>query len=141
MGNTFEKSKAKLTSISKEAKDEPKILKVFRYSGYLRWKQIPKCNLGRNSHINWIPITGKTTICSGKTLCVFGTKDLKDQNGVLVSNVGDVFGRWGKYFKDLLNPVTFTPSDTQEVHSGEGNIVTVNQWFPTFFISRPHSKI
>ena len=34
-----------------------------------------KCSLGRISYLNWIPITGKQTKCSGKLSGVFAEKD------------------------------------------------------------------
>jgi len=40
---------------------------------------------------------------------------VKDQNVVLLSNEEDVLGRWREYFKDVSNPTTLTPSNTQEV--------------------------
>ena len=49
------------------------------------------------------------------------TRSIKDQTVVLFSNNKDILCRWRECLKDLLNPITSTPADTQEVHLGEGN--------------------
>ena len=66
--------------------------------------------------MHWIPITGKPTKCSDKPSRISAAKiSVKDQNVVLLSNEEDVLGRWREYFKDVSNPTTLTPSNTQEV--------------------------
>jgi len=47
----------------------------------------------------------------------------------LLSNAKDIIGRWRDYFKDLLNPVTTTPSDTLEAHLEEKNTITAVELF------------
>jgi len=51
-------------------------------------------------------------------------RSVTDQNGVLLSNKKDILGTWKEYFKYVLNPVTITPPDTDEVHLGEENNIT-----------------
>ena len=87
------------------------------------------------SDINWIPINGKQTKCSGKRYGVLAAKvsyyakSIKDQNGVLLGNAKDILGRWREYFKDLLNPVTIAPPNTHEVHLGEENTINATEVF------------
>ena len=45
-------------------------------------------------------------------------RSIKDQSGALLSNEKDIFHRLREVFKDLLNPVSITPPDAQEVHLG-----------------------
>ena len=75
------------------------------------------CNLGRNSDINWIPITGKQTKSSGKLYGVFAAKDLLmldppktkmlSYSAMRRTSLVD-----GEYFRGLSNPVTITPRGT-----------------------------
>ena len=46
-------------------------------------------------------------------------KSVKDRDGTILSNEKDILLRWREYFRDLLNPVTETADDTQEIHFEE----------------------
>jgi len=73
---------------------------------YSRWKS-PKFNIGTIADINWILVTGKWTKYIVKTIrCKRGKKShadksIEDQNGVLLSNEGDI-----PAFQVSLNRVT-----------------------------------
>jgi len=56
-------------------------------------------------------------------------RTIKDQNGVLLSIKENILSRWWEYFKDLLNPVTTTPSDTKEVQLQKENAITAAEAF------------
>jgi len=81
---------------------------------------------------SYIPITGKTIKSSGKPSEVSTAKSnaatsIKDQIRVLLTNGGDILFRWGEHFKDHLNLVILTPSNTQKVLSGKKNAITVTE--------------
>jgi len=54
---------------------------------------------------------------------------IEDQYSVILSNEENILGRWREYFKGLLNPITITPSDTQEAHLGYENIIIATKVF------------
>jgi len=54
---------------------------------------------------------------------------IKDQNGVLLCNEEDILDRRREHFKDLWNPVTIIPPDTQKIHLREDNIITAPEVF------------
>jgi len=78
----------------------------------------------------------------GKISNVARTKEDQIDVLLLLSNDGDMLGRWRRYFKDLLNPAIVTPSDTQEVQLGKGNTNTATDVLkagkaPSFYEIRP----
>jgi len=97
-----------------------------RGSPQLSWGKCP-------SEIKEIPVTGKPTK-SGKPSCVFSRKDfiLLDSSQtkmVSYSAMKDILSILSEHFKEILDPVTITPSDTQEMFLGEESTITAAENF------------
>ena len=67
-------------------------------------------------------------------------RSIKDQNVVLLSHEEDIHERRRQYFKDILNLVTTTPLDTNEVHLGEENTNTATEVFRAVKNTEPWAK-
>jgi len=65
-------------------------------------------NVNKKKHLNFWPLT---THLRGKCYCYSQSLSKSQQ-------WGDIIGRWREYFWNILNPVTLTPSNTQDAHLG-----------------------
>jgi len=89
-----------------------------RYAHEERWSAAltvkrPKCDLGRISGINWVPLTGNTTMCSGKPH--LSRKRYHTGRSIQDHMVSNSLMKTSYAEGDLkiLRPLTIQPSDTQ----------------------------
>ena len=82
--------------------------------------KISKNALGRNLVISWIPTIHQQTRyfgrafadCMGKVIKEPLTTSNKDSTGNILLDEKEILSHWREYFKDLLNPVRATHTDT-----------------------------